>query len=166
MTDPLPPLSQLRQVCAKATQGEWSVRPGDSIVRVDAEQTGHAETCSMNVSYLPVAECAFRDRTTVVNEREKENARFIATFDPVLVARLLAVVQAQRKIVEESAAHARECILGAWQQGEPTPHGGYRCKYRGVWYEFRPVNRCPPCDCGLQRKLEALARLSDGMLDA
>ena len=74
------------------------------------------------------------------------------------IARLLDVLEAQQDIIDEYATHETRCILNDYQAGEPTPDGGYRCLYRGIWYESRPVDRCPKCDCGLAAKLDTLAR--------
>ena len=53
---------------------------------------------------------------------------------------------------EEWLEHGRECILSFYSMGEPTPDGGYRCKYKGVWYQASPVNETPKCDCGLDER--------------
>lgn len=35
------------------------------------------------------------------------------------------------------------------QGGGPTEDGGYRQKYKGKWYQSKPVDETPKCDCGL-----------------
>jgi hypothetical protein len=74
-----------------------------------------------------------------------------AVFDiKALLARLEAAEQ-----VHEYAAHDNGCILTFWEAGRPTPGGGYETKIAGKWYQFRPVNEEPKCDCGLDEALEA-----------
>lgn len=45
--------------------------------------------------------------------------------------------------------HDKMCIRSFQEAGEPTENGGYRTKFKGAWYETRPVDRTPKCDCGL-----------------
>lgn len=49
----------------------------------------------------------------------------------------------------EYADHSRYCIRSFQEAGEPTADGGYRTKFKGVWYQSRPVNQEPNCECGL-----------------
>lgn len=48
----------------------------------------------------------------------------------------------------EYANHENLCILSFWEAGEPTEGGGYRTKYKGKWYQSKPINEEPKCDCG------------------
>ncbi len=70
--------------------------------------------------------------------------------DKALVARLEAA-----EALVEYACHPRECIRTYWEAGEPTSDGGYRTKFKGVWYQSKPVNEEPKCDCGLDDAEEA-----------
>lgn len=45
--------------------------------------------------------------------------------------------------------HEVGCILNSRCAGEPTPDGGYREKYGDKWYQTRPIDETPKCDCGL-----------------
>jgi hypothetical protein len=49
--------------------------------------------------------------------------------------------------------HKPECIRNQFTMGEPTADGGYRMKFAGRWYEAKPVDRTPACDCGLDALL-------------
>lgn len=69
---------------------------------------------------------------------------------------LLAENQRIRRVIDDYAFHADECILNQRSAGEPTPNGGYRVAYNGVWYETRPVDKTPKCDCGFDDALKAL----------
>lgn len=67
--------------------------------------------------------------------------------------RLRALNERYKKIVEEYATHEPHCILNRWEAGEPTPDGGYRSKYAGKWYQSKPVDETPKCNCGLDSAL-------------
>lgn len=56
------------------------------------------------------------------------------------------------------ATHESDCILSFWEAGEPTKDGGYRTKFKGKWYQSRPINKEPKCDCGLDQALEAYCK--------
>ena len=61
------------------------------------------------------------------------------------------VLEAWKAIAEKLAdhlEHSSDCIRSFQEAGEPTPDGGYRTKYKGKWYDSRPVNKEPKCDCG------------------
>ena len=52
------------------------------------------------------------------------------------------------------AEHQDNCIRSYCQGGEPTADGkGYQRMYRGKWYQVRPVDETPPCECGLNALL-------------
>ena len=44
--------------------------------------------------------------------------------------------------------HDGDCILSQLEAGEPTKNG-YRQKYAGKWYQSRPIDKRPKCNCGL-----------------
>lgn len=58
------------------------------------------------------------------------------------------------KALNEYGDHRRVCILTFWEAGEPTPDGGYRTKYKGRWYQSKPVNEEPKCNCGFDESLD------------
>lgn len=45
--------------------------------------------------------------------------------------------------------HDSECVLSFFEAGEPTKNGGYRMKFKGIWYQAKPVDHTPKCNCGL-----------------
>lgn len=63
--------------------------------------------------------------------------------------------------LHEFLAHDLTCILTSWEAGEPTENGGYRSKYAGKWYESRPVDKTPKCNCGLDKAFEDFQSLKD-----
>lgn len=44
--------------------------------------------------------------------------------------------------------HDTHCIRLRREAGEPTENG-YREKYDGKWYQSRPVDETPKCNCGM-----------------
>lgn len=56
----------------------------------------------------------------------------------------------------EYVRHRSGCILSHWEAGEPTPDGGYRNKYAGKWYQSKPADETPKCNCGLQEIISEL----------
>lgn len=58
--------------------------------------------------------------------------------------------------------HDQDCILSFWSAGRPTENGGYEACIKGKWYEQRPVDKTPKCECGLN---EAFADYSASLHD-
>ena len=58
--------------------------------------------------------------------------------------------------------HDCDCIRTFWEAGEPTPGGGYREKFQGVWYASRPVDQTPPCGCGASDALAHYRQVTEG----
>jgi hypothetical protein len=80
----------------------------------------------------------------------------------------LTAEQVTRAVYRASdGEHETHCIRQRFEAGEPTEGGGYRMKFDGVWYEARPVDRTPKCDCGIDHASAILRRLLDsGFLEA
>jgi hypothetical protein len=76
---------------------------------------------------------------------EKEVAEFIRSQFPKYATQQ---IEAFRDYVE----HRSWCIRSQLEGGRPT-EGGYEDKYNGVWYEARPIDKTPKCDCGLDEIL-------------
>ena len=70
------------------------------------------------------------------------------------------VEQATVDAADEWLEHNRECIRSYQSAGEPIPGGGYRQKFKGMWYQASPVDETPKCDCGLDefRRLVGVLR--------
>lgn len=49
--------------------------------------------------------------------------------------------------------HSNDCILTHFEAGEPTSDGGYRQKFAGKWYQSKPIDETPRCNCGLEEAL-------------
>lgn len=45
--------------------------------------------------------------------------------------------------------HEQGCIRSQFSAGERTKDGGYRQKFAGKWYQAKPIDETPTCDCGL-----------------
>lgn len=60
-----------------------------------------------------------------------------------------------RAALEEYGQHDRDCILTKRSQGEPTPDGGYREMFNGKWYQTRPIDETPECECGFSKALSS-----------
>lgn len=67
--------------------------------------------------------------------------------DEVIEA-LLARLEAHERL-DEWLEHGQECIRTSWCAGRPTADGGYK------WYQSRPIDKTPKCNCGLDESLEA-----------
>lgn len=67
--------------------------------------------------------------------------------------------EAYQEVVEllyDWGEHDRDCIRSQWSAGEPTKDGGYRQKLAGKWYQSRPIDKTPKCDCGFDEAIKAL----------
>lgn len=56
----------------------------------------------------------------------------------------------------EYVSHETDCIRSQNSAGQPTPDGGYEQKFAGKWYQTRPVDKSPKCNCGLDDILSQL----------
>ena len=65
-----------------------------------------------------------------------------------------AAKDARIERLTEYVEHTKECIRSFWHAGRPTKDGGYETNFRGKWYQSKPVNEEPKCDCGLEQALE------------
>lgn len=57
--------------------------------------------------------------------------------------------------VSEYCQHQRGCILDRFEAGRPTKDG-YEQKFDGKWYQVRPKDETPKCDCGLSSLISSL----------
>ena len=64
--------------------------------------------------------------------------------------------------LEAYAQHEDDCILSRWEGGEPTPDGGYRSKFAGKWYQSKPIDETPKCNCGLDVVMAKARELGRG----
>ena len=104
----MPDLTTLQAVCAKATPGPWTNKYDDG-----SESSDKIHTVSQDKDGLPKksiavvawgCSCCKSDATP----QDKANRDFILTFNPSLVARLLAVV--------EAATIARKFLTGTGEK--------------------------------------------------
>ena len=80
--------------------------------------------------------------------------------DHSYVVDLLAPVAAGTHVIAPAnfldyCKHESYCVLACLTAGEPTEDGGYRQKFRGQWYQYRPVDETPACECGLDAMIKA-----------
>ena len=54
--------------------------------------------------------------------------------------------------------HDDDCILAMASAGRPTKDGGYEVKYSGKWYQTRPVDETPKCNCGLNKAVAIIKK--------
>lgn len=99
---------------------------------------------------------------TTIEERVKEfeenmrKALFGDEIKDFLRQALKDARESERERLSQWLEHSRGCILSQFSAGEPTEDGGYRNKYAGKWYQSRPIDKTPKCDCGLDEALTAL----------
>lgn len=67
-------------------------------------------------------------------------------------------IESLREALDEYGRHMDRCVLGRWEGGEPIEGGGYRTKYAGKWYQSRPVDETPKCNCGFEEALKPFMR--------
>jgi len=63
------------------------------------------------------------------------------------------------KALKEYGLHTGFCILNKYKDIRKNDKGEYECRYAGNWYQVRPIDETPKCDCGLAEapaKIEAL----------
>ena len=100
--------------------------------------------CSHNPPCCPLLDKAREE----IERIEKEHDH-----DHKLNAELLAKLSKLERVIDDYANHVPECVLSQWSQGEPTPNGGYRVMYAGKWYQSKPIDETPECDCGFDAAL-------------
>lgn len=67
---------------------------------------------------------------------------------------LLARLEAHERL-DQWLDHAPDCIRLMWEGGEPMEDGSYRTMFAGKWYQSKPRDETPKCDCGLDKCYEA-----------
>lgn len=70
--------------------------------------------------------------------------------------------EAVKELIEEYVHHTDYCILSFWEGGEPTEGGGYRSKFKGKWYQSKPIDETPKCNCGLDEILSRFEQFKNG----
>jgi hypothetical protein len=90
----------------------------------------------------------FGVRETAIMKENAKCKRVIEDRGHAFQAKINEVMEENAEL-REYVEHRNTCIRACWQAGEPTPGGGYRTMFNGKWYQSRPVNEEPKCDCGL-----------------
>lgn len=66
------------------------------------------------------------------------------------------------EVLCERGEHDSDCIRGFYRGGRPTGSGGYEVQYGEKWYQLRPVDQTPNCNCGLEGAIAAYAKAEGG----
>lgn len=61
-------------------------------------------------------------------------------------------------VLEEYGSHSYDCVRSLRSAGEPTKDGGYRERFGDKWYESRPIDKTPKCNCGFDEALESVRK--------
>lgn len=69
---------------------------------------------------------------------------------------LTSTIERTRETLDEYIQHKPECIRSRFSEGRPTEDGGYEQKFGGKWYEVKPIDKSPVCDCGLDTAIATL----------
>ena len=102
-----------------------------------------------------------------LREAEMDSMRFEKDRDRLAINGMEAVTEMKRwrdlagKLAEglnNFEQHDLTCILSQWSQGRPTENGGYETMYAGKWYQNRPVDETPKCQCGLDQALSLYSK--------
>lgn len=71
--------------------------------------------------------------------------------------------------LEEYGEHDKECLLAQCHAGRPTADGGYEHLYGygedEKWYQSRPVDKTPKCQCGFSDVITQLKEGEDGIVN-
>ena|SRR3990167_3311263 len=97
-------------------------------------------------------------RTILLGASGIDDERYIRLIS-ALISHLLS--EQEERIVgdlSEWIRHDSQCICSQWSAGRPTEDGGYESKFAGKWYQKRPIDKTPKCDCGLNDVLSALRK--------
>lgn len=65
----------------------------------------------------------------------------------------IADLEAKIEALADYCQHDPGCPRVRFEAGQPTENGGYEVKIAGKWYQLRPVDETPKCDCGLDELL-------------
>ena len=102
-----------------------------------------------------------------MNERIEEkwkdyvegNPVFRADLPPQFICDILSHHQATLEGIEkliDYTVHEPSCIRARFSAGRPTKGGGYEQEFAGKWYETRPIDKTPKCNCGLSDTLSII----------
>lgn len=70
-----------------------------------------------------------------------------------------ALDESLAELISEYVCHDYRCILAQWEGGEPTKDGGYRSKFKGKWFQSKPIDEHPKCECGLDELLSRIKKI-------
>ena len=65
------------------------------------------------------------------------------------ISSLCVALEKAKESLENYGVHWETCILSKCSASEPTEGGGYRIKYGDKWYQTKPIDETPKCECGL-----------------
>lgn len=128
---------------SNATKSEKAPDPG-ALVTAAVQRHGRKPLGRMAANFRMFEAEAEVERLRAERERIREAGRLI------------------KEALAEYGEHASDCVLSCFEGGRPTSDGGYELRYRGTWYESNPVDRTPPCTCGLRESFAAWDALEGG----
>lgn len=91
-----------------------------------------------------------------LNENQKDQDRVYARKVFEKIDLLSKEKEQEIEKLNKYILHSEDCILARYSAGEPTENGGYRQKFGDKWYESKPIDKTPKCDCGLDDILSKL----------
>jgi hypothetical protein len=141
-------LDEIRERLAKATKGPWTIKYQENNENWLVINGPDAVAEVMDWSGMP----------------GNSNAKFIA-HSRADVEALLKMVDVLAYSLEEFGEHKHDCIRSFISAGRPTESGGYELCVNGEWFEKRPVDKTPKCECGFDNAL-ALGHTGAGGSDA
>lgn len=122
-------------------------------IRKEWGSYGHAVGCTGNCPGCVISELLVR---VAALEQEVKDLTEITEGHCDVASRGLRKAEAKVAALQTLAAYAEHdpnCALRWCSAGRPTPDGGYEHQYNGTWYQVKPVDKRPPCTCGLTTAL-------------
>lgn len=111
--------------------------------------------------HFEIMEDYLLDAEMMINNHDGKKEEVMRKHYEKLKAFITNALNQQRKnLIDdlgEYLTHTRECVTTGYSAGRPTKDG-YEVKIGGKWYESRPVDKTPKCDCGLKEFLTKLEK--------
>lgn len=130
----------------------YAVMVGEKIITGDEDKSEAQE-------FADALNAHHRARVEKKLEREHENFLSVHRDNMALATRnmemkkALQSAESRAKGLVEYCEHKSDCIRSFQSQGRPTADGGYEVMIKGEWFQVKPENKTPKCDCGLDEAL-------------
>lgn len=151
-------LDDARAAFAHVSSIDWSTgNPLDLSFKGDGVKLFAAAMCDWfrdagGENYVSARCTDPRDGVSYEITMRREGGKLPAELADELRADRDALLRAAERLHEalgHFGEHDRDCARKRFEGGRPKEGGGYEMMYAGVWYEAKPVDRTPKCDCGL-----------------